>query len=95
MSAQGKTEMQLPNGCYGIQMPGGEEINSKPGGRIDVPDEYVPYVNASTAGRTGTLSTRRGYSLGTRRGRWCAACRFLAQAWSDRCPKCDGPTQPQ
>jgi hypothetical protein len=95
MSAQNCTEIQLPNGCYGLQMPDGKEINSRPGGRVDVPDEYVPLVDGSSAARSGTITTRRGFTLGTREGRWCAPCRFLAQGWSDRCPKCNGPTQAQ
>jgi hypothetical protein len=91
--AQGETTIQMPDGCYGLQMPGGKDINSRPGGRVDVPDEYIPFVENSTAAKAGTITTRRGFNLGTRKGRWCAACRFLAQAWSDRCPKCTGPTQ--
>jgi hypothetical protein len=92
------TTLQLPSGCYGIQMPGGQEINGRPGGRISVPDEYVPAIKASNAGRNGILDTQRGTALGTRRGRRCLdqyeqGCTFLAQAWSTSCPRCGSPTQ--
>lgn len=93
MSAAGHTELQLPTNCYGIELPNGKPINSsKPGGKIDVPDEWMPAVEGSTAAHSGILPTNRGFSLGTRTGRWCAPCRFLAQAWSLECPKCGEPT---
>jgi len=93
-----ETTIQLPDGCYGVQMPWGEERNaSKAGGRISVPDEYVPVIEGSSAARDGLVSTSRGYSVGTRRGRPCnddngKNCLFVAQVWSDHCPSCGSTT---
>jgi hypothetical protein len=95
MAGTGKTTLELPPGCFGIQMPNGQEFNSKPGGKVDVPDEYVPAINASNAGRNGIVTTGRSYALGTPRGMRCTSseCGFLAQAWATECPRCKSPTQ--
>ncbi len=31
--------------------------------------------------------------LGTKRGRWCAACCRIWNAWSHKCPKCGAQTE--
>lgn len=93
MSGTGVTTIELPPGCYGMEMPDGREINGRPGGKVDVPDHYVPAIQKSTAGVNGILTTGRSYALGTRRGRRCTGCGFLAQAWAIRCPRCESQTQ--
>jgi len=92
-----ETTIQLPDGCYGVEMPWGESRNAKPGGRISVPDEYVPVIEGSSASRDGLISTQRGFTVGTRRGRPCnddheINCLFVAQVWSDACPRCGSTT---
>jgi hypothetical protein len=95
MSGTGKTTIELPPGCYGMEMPDGREINGKPGSKVDVPDHYVPAIKASTAGVNGILTTDRSFALGTRRGQRCTnpECGFLAQAWAKECPRCESLTQ--
>jgi hypothetical protein len=96
MSGTGKTTIELPPGCYGVQdSVTGLEFNGKPGGKVDVPDELVPAIQNSSAGRSGTLTTTRSYQIGTKRGRVCTdnGCGFLAQAWSEKCPRCKSPTR--
>lgn len=92
----GTTEVTLPNGCFGLQMEStGQEFNAKPGGRVKIPDEYVPELQNSNAARNGIIQVGRAYTLGTKRGRICTGCGFHAQAWSETCPRtgCGQPTR--
>lgn len=91
MSA-GTTPVTLPPGCYGLDI-GGRSLNAKPGGTVHVPDAMIGEVNSSNAARNGLISVGLHASIGTRKGRWCDPCHFLAQAWSHTCPKCGGPTR--
>ena len=94
MSA-GTTPVTLPGGCYGLQLQSsGREFNAKPGGTVHVPDEHLSEVQASNAAQNGIISVGLHLSVGTRRGRPCTrhGCNFIAQAWSDECPRCGAPT---
>ena len=63
MSGTGTTEIQLPGGCYGLQLESnGREFNAKPGGRVDVPDRYLPELKRSNAVKNGIISAGRSFS---------------------------------
>lgn len=95
----GDARLLLPPGCYGVQAgEGGKQYNGKPGGVVTIDERDVPKIASSTAGRNGLLTANRTYGIGTRAGRLCTdehgtGCRFLAQAWSETCPKCGSATQ--
>lgn len=85
--------VQLPKGCYGLEMADGSTYNGKPGGHVDVDDRHAASINTSTNGQLGLVSSTRYLSIGTRVGRRCPACQFHAQAWSTTCPRCGTTTE--
>jgi hypothetical protein len=91
----GTTPVTLPPGCFGIQMEStGQEFNARPGGTVYVPDEYGSELSQSNAAQNGMITVGLRANLGTRRGRLCTRenCHFIAQVWSDECPRCGHPT---
>ena len=94
MSA-GTTPVTLPPGCYGLQMESdGREFNARPGGTVHIPDEYSGELSQSNAARNGMITVGLRANLGGRRGRPCTGdrCRFIAQVWSENCPRCGSLT---
>lgn len=86
------TRVELPPGCYGLQMADGTQYDAKPGGAVTVEDRHASAIKTSTNGKAGVLSATKAYSLGTKTGRRCEPCGFLGQAWSTSCPRCGGAT---
>jgi hypothetical protein len=77
-------------------MTDGTKYAGKPGGHVTVSDEHAPHIRRQTGGDAGLTGHGSFRSfMGTRAGRWCAACRFLAQAWSTSCPRCGAATIPE
>lgn len=89
--------VNLAPGCSGFQMEDGSHYKAgRPGGHVDVEDHHAPYINRLAGnGDAGLLSAKGRHFLGTKKGRWCATCRFLAQGWSTVCPRCGRPTVPE
>jgi hypothetical protein len=86
----------LPPGNSGFTMEDGSHYQSRPGGHVDVEDRHAPAINRMLGnGDAGLLSATGRHFIGTKAGRWCAPCRFLAQGWSTECPRCGGPTVPE
>jgi hypothetical protein len=89
------TRVQLPDGCTGLDMADGRKYTaSRPGGSVEVSPADSRYIGTSWYGQAGVMRGSQVIALGTKRGRWCGPCRFLAQAWSRECPRCGGPTAP-
>ena len=86
-------KVTLPAGCYGVEAADGTKYTANPGGQIDVSDRHAAAIKTSQLGQAGLLSASRAYHLGTKQGRRCPRCRFLAQAWSVECPHCGEPTE--
>ncbi len=88
---------ELPPGCSSLRMEDGTRYKArKPGGFVNVSETHADAINRlSGNGDAGLVTAKGRHFLGTKAGRWCAPCRFLAQAWSVRCPRCDGPTEPE
>jgi hypothetical protein len=84
--------VQLPPGCESLKFPGSKPYYGKPGGSVVVADEHAAQIRTSGNGQLGIISGRMTAAVGTRAGRWCAPCRFLAQAWSTSCPRCGAET---
>ena len=87
------TRVELPPGCYGIETADGTKYDGKPGGHVDVSDRHAAAIRTSQHGRIGMLSASKAYAIGTKGGRRCPRCRFLAQRWADACPRCSTPTE--
>jgi hypothetical protein len=80
--------------CYGVKDAAtGKKINGKPGGTITVSDETAKRITRSSNGQLGIISGGESLAIGTKTGRRCTACGFLAQAWSESCPRCGGVTE--
>jgi hypothetical protein len=86
--------VNLPPGCSALDMQDGTRYQGRPGGHVNVADEHAPFVRRATGGDAG-LTGHGGFRafIGTKAGRWCQACKFLAQAWSRECPRCGRPTE--
>ena len=66
------------------------------GGTVTVSDEHAPHVRREVGGDAGLVGYGAFRSfMGTKAGRWCISCRFLAQNWSLSCPRCGGDTIPE
>lgn len=85
-------EVTLPPGCYGIEMGDGTKYDANRQGRVTVSDEHAPYIKSSQNGQLGIVSPR-GLTFGTKKGRRCAPCARLWNAWSTTCPRCGQETE--
>ena len=89
--------VNLQPGCSGFNMQDGTSYTAaRPGGHVTVSDEHAKAIRWNVGGDAG-LTGHAGFRefIGTKQGRWCHACRFLAQAWSRECPRCGRPTDPE
>jgi hypothetical protein len=85
--------VNLPDGCEGLQLQDGTRYDApRAGGAVTVSDDHARWIN----GGDGALVQASGRQfLGTKRGRWCEACRRLWQVWSVVCPRCGEATVPE
>jgi hypothetical protein len=60
-----------------------------------VEDHHAGAVQRYSGGDAAILNGRFRVAAGTKDGRWCPPCGFLAQSWSRTCPKCGGGTIPE
>lgn len=67
----------------------------KPGGQVEMSSRDSKFLDKSWYGDAGVMSGSASFSIGTRTGRWCKPCHFLAQGWSVVCPKCGADTHPE
>lgn len=89
------TKVQLPEGCYGLDMANGKKYKAdKPGGQVEVSAKDAHYIDTSFYGQTGIMSGRESFTFGTRKGQVCAPCRRLWNVWSKQCPRCGEDTEP-
>ena len=87
----------LPPGNAGLRMEDGTHYRAdREGGTVTVSDEHAPHVRREVGGDAGLVGYGAFRSfMGTKAGRWCISCRFLAQNWSLSCPRCGGDTIPE
>ena len=83
----------LPPGCEGFNMQDGTRYSAKPGGTVNVAERHARAVDKQIGGDAGLAYAGgfRGF-LGTKKGRWCATCARVWNAWSQECPRCGEPT---
>ncbi len=85
--------VELPKGCYGLDVPGGGKYNAtRSGGSVTVSDRDAAKIKKAN-GQSGMLSAGTALTIGTRTGKRCnddndRGCGFLAQGWSISCPRC-------
>jgi len=86
----------LPPGCAGFTMQDGTQYRGREGGSVTVTDEHAPHIQRQVGGDAGLVGSAAFRQFaGTRDGRWCEPCRFLAQRWSVVCPRCGRDTIPE
>lgn len=86
--------VELPKGCYGLDVPGGGRYNAtRSGGHVTVTDTDARKIKSAN-GDSGMLGSATRLALGTKRGQRCTSetCGFLAQVWAQSCPRCSSPT---
>lgn len=88
---------ELPPGCSSLRMEDGTRYKArKAGGFVNVSEGHADAINRLSGNGDAGLVTAKGHHfLGTKAGRWCEPCRFLAQGWSTECPRCGGATVPE
>ncbi len=88
---------ELPPGCSSLHMEDGTTYNAgRPGGHVDVAEHHARAINRMGGnGTAGLVSAKGWHYLGTKKGRWCAACRRVWNAWSADCPRCGAATEPE
>ncbi len=87
------TKVNLPPGCSGITCRDGTQYNGTKGGSVEIEDRHASYLEKSKGVSSQMLSIGPGIQIGTKKGRWCAECKRIWQAWSKQCPRCNGPTE--
>lgn len=88
------TKVQLPEGCYGLDMADGKKYKAnRPGGTVEVSSKDAHYIDTSFYGQQGIMTGRERFSFGTRKGQWCGPCRRLWNVWNKTCPKCGAETE--
>ena len=88
--------VNLPPGCRSLSFAdGGKPVRAaREGGRVEVSESRARAINAMTGnGTAGLINASPGTFIGTKKGRWCAACKRLWNVWSTECPKCGGATE--
>lgn len=86
--------VQLPPGCYGLEMQDGTKYNRHRDGSIQVSDRHADAIRRNWAGQTGVVVADEPHTIGTRHGRWCTNCQptRVWNAWNKTCPKCGAAT---
>jgi hypothetical protein len=81
--------VNLPPGCSSLRMQDGTRYAGREGGHVNVADEHAPHVRREVGGDAGLTGHGGSRSfIGTRAGRYCPVCAFLANSWSAECPRC-------
>jgi hypothetical protein len=57
---------------------------------VNVAEGHADAIRRQVGGDAGLVGHGSGrLFLGTKDGRWCPECRFLANSWSKTCPRCE------
>jgi len=71
-------------------MEDGTSYRGREGGTLTVEDDHAPYIRRQVGGDAGLTGYGANRTfLGTKGGRFCMTCAFLAQSWSVLCPRCE------
>jgi hypothetical protein len=83
-------KITLPDGCMGVEFADGTKYDGR-GSAVEVSDAHARAVDKSWYRGAGVMRGGQQFSLGTKAGRPCAACRRTWQAWTDTCNRCGAP----
>jgi hypothetical protein len=86
--------VQLPDGCYGLDMADGKKYTARPGDYVNVSDNHARQIKKSFYGGSGIMRGGEQFVIGTRAGRWCRSCApaRLWNSWNATCPRCGAET---
>lgn len=87
-------KVNLPEGCFGLDMADGSRYTANRDGRVEVSDTHASAIKAGYYGQSGLLVATEPFAMGTKRVRWCTTCQPHRRwnAWNDECPRCGTPT---
>lgn len=85
-------KVNLPPGCGGFTCADGTRYDARPGTSVVVSDRHADALDRSQYAEKDLLTAKQPLSFGTKRGRWCQACRRVWNAWNDVCPRCGAET---
>jgi hypothetical protein len=90
-------QVNLPPGCRSLKLEDGTRyVAPREGGRVTVTDDHARAIDRMPGnGTAGLVTGMAGFALGTKKGRWCAPCHRVWNAWSELCPRCGLPTEPE
>lgn len=89
------TRVQLPPGCSGVTAEDGTRYTAKKGGSVVLEDRHARAIQKGVGTASQILTADFSVSIGTKKGRFCSACKRIWQAWSEICPRCGATTQPE
>ncbi len=86
--------IQLPEGCYGLDLADGTKYTGKPGTKIDVSDDHARAINKSWYGSAGVMRGEEHLAVGTKKARVCTTCVPSRRwnVWTTFCPRCGTAT---
>jgi len=85
--------INMPPGCYGLEMQDGTKYNANRDGQVLVADRHTDAIKRQY-GPTGLLASDESHTLGTKTFRVCPKHPLTRwQAWSESCPKCGSATE--
>lgn len=86
--------VNLPPGCYGLDMADGTRYNANRDGRVLVADRHADAIRAGWYGQAGVMVASEEHRLGTRTTRECRQCTPTRRwnAWNTECPRCGAVT---
>ena len=88
--------VNLPPGCIGFTSADGTKSPEvRQGSSVTISDEHADRLRKSAHTSIGMITVDPGTVIGTKGGRVCASCRRTWQVWSDFCPRCGRPTEPE
>lgn len=89
----------LPPGCEGFSGKSGFRTqDARAGSTITVSDDVARRIEGNYGGDGGLVQATNRTFAGTKKGRWCQACKpvpRLWNAWTAECPHGHGPTVPE
>lgn len=86
--------VNLPPGCYGLDMQDGTRYTANRDGQVLVRDQHAAAIRKGWYGQSGVMVASEEHRIGTRITRVCTTCHPTRRwnAWNTSCPRCGAVT---